>query len=104
MTGPASLSRRLSLAAAAFIAVALVLATVAIGFILHRFVQGQVDQRLDAHVVFLTSLLRTAPDGTIALAGDANGPPFDRPERGWRTGRSPALRTRSRPALFRTTA
>ena len=83
MSAPASLSRRLSLAAAAFIAVAVVLATVAIGFILHRFVQGQVDQRLDAHVVFLTSLLRSAPDGTISLAGDANGPPFDRPDRGW---------------------
>jgi signal transduction histidine kinase len=83
MSGTASLSRRLSLAAAAFIAIAVVLATVAMGFVLHRFVQGQVDQRLDAHVVFLTSLLRTTPDGTISLAGDANGPPFDRPERGW---------------------
>jgi signal transduction histidine kinase len=83
VTRPASLSRRLSLAAAGFITVAIVLATVVIGFILHRFVQGQIDQRLDAHAVFLTSLLRTAPDGSISLAGDANGPPFDRPDRGW---------------------
>ena len=83
MTRPASLSRRLTLAAAAFIAVAMLLATLAIGFVLHRFMQGQIDQRLDSHVVFLTSLLRDAPDGTITLAGDANGPPFDRPDNGW---------------------
>ena len=83
MTGPASLSRRLSFAAAAFITIAVVLATIAIGFVLHRFIQGQIDQRLDSHVVFLKSLLRDAPDGTISLAGDANGPPFDRPDNGW---------------------
>ena len=80
---PASLTRRLSLGAAAFIALAMVLSTIAIGFVLHRFIQGQIDQRLDSHVVFLNSLLREAPDGTISLAGDANGPPFDRPDTGW---------------------
>ena len=61
----------------------MLLATIAIGFVLHRFMQGQIDQRLDSHVVFLTSLLRDAPDGTITLAGDASGPPFDRPDSGW---------------------
>ena len=80
---PASLTRRLSLGAAAFIAVAMLLSTIAIGFVLHRFIQGQIDQRLDSHVVFLNSLLREASDGTISLAGDANGPPFDRPDTGW---------------------
>ncbi len=78
-----SLSRRLLLGAAGFIAVALVVAAVVIGFVLHRFVQGQIDQRLDTQIVFLTSMLTASADGTIALTGDADGPPFDRPRRGW---------------------
>lgn len=78
-----SLGRRLLSAAAGFIAVALVIAAVAIGFVLHRFVQGQIDQRLDTQIVFLGSMLRAAPDGTVSLAGNADGPPFDRPRRGW---------------------
>jgi signal transduction histidine kinase len=79
----ASLGRRLLVGAAVFIAIALVVSAVVIGFVLHRFVQGQVDQRLDTQLVFLQSMLRGAADGTLALAGDANGPPFDRPGRGW---------------------
>jgi signal transduction histidine kinase len=82
-SGQASLSRRLLIGAAAFIAVALVLAAIAIGFVLHHFIQGQIDQRLDTQVVFLASLLTATPDGTIALTGTADGPPFDRPGRGW---------------------
>ncbi len=79
----ASLSRRLLLAAMVFIAAAIVIAAIAIGFVLHRFVQGQIDQRLDTQLVFLGSMLRAAPDGTLSLAGNADGPPFDRPRRGW---------------------
>jgi len=78
-----SLSRRLLLAASAFIAVALVIAAIVIGFVLHRFVQGQIDQRLDTQVTFLASLLRTDGDGRLSLAGSADGQPFDRPGRGW---------------------
>ena len=79
----ASLSRRLVLAAMAFIAVAMVVAAVAVGFALHRFVQGQIDQRLDTQVTFLSSMLRVGPDGLISLSGSADGPPFERPRRGW---------------------
>ena len=79
----ASLSRRLLLAAMAFIAVAMVVAAVAVGFALHRFVQGQIDQRLDTQVTFLSSMLRVDPDGLISLSGSADGPPFERPRRGW---------------------
>lgn len=79
----ASLSRRLLAAAAAFIAVAIVVAAVVIGFVLHRFVQGQIDQRLDTQIVFLSSLLRAGGDGKLFLAGNADGPPFERPRRGW---------------------
>jgi signal transduction histidine kinase len=79
----ASLGRRLLLAAMAFIAVAMVVAAVAVGFVLHRFVQGQIDQRLDTQVTFLTSMLKAGSNGTIALSGSADGPPFERKRRGW---------------------
>jgi signal transduction histidine kinase len=79
----ASLSRRLLLAAGGFIAVAMVIAAVLIGFVLHRFVQGQIDQRLDTQIVFLSSMLRADKDGRISVAGNADGPPFERPHRGW---------------------
>ncbi|MBS0530562.1 MAG: sensor histidine kinase [Proteobacteria bacterium] len=79
----ASLSRRLLTAAGGFIAVALLIAAVLIGFVLHRFVQGQIDQRLDTQIVFLTSMLRIDGNGRISLAGNADGPPFERKRRGW---------------------
>src|ERR1022692_3743079 len=82
----ASLSRRLLVGAAVFIALALVAAAIVIGFVLHRFVQGQIDQRLDTQIVFLASMLTAGDDGVIAVAGNADGPPFDRPGRGWYWG------------------
>jgi len=94
----ASLSRRLLGAAAAFIAVALVVAAVVIGFVLHRFVQGQIDQRLDTQIVFLTSLLRADGNGRLTLTGNADGPPFERARRGWYwqvTGPHNVLRSQS---------
>ena len=81
--GPASLNRRLLVAAAVFITLALVVAAIVIGFVLHRFVQGQIDQRLDTQIVFLSSMITAGDDGVIALAGNADGPPFDRRARGW---------------------
>jgi signal transduction histidine kinase len=79
----ASLSRRLLAAAGAFIAAALIIAGVLIGFVLHRFVQGQIDQRLDTQIVFLSSMLRVDGSGRIGLAGNADGPPFERVRHGW---------------------
>lgn len=81
--GRASLNRRLLVGAAVFIALALVAAAIVIGFVLHRFVQGQIDQRLDTQIVFLSSMLTAGDDGVITVAGSADGPPFDRPARGW---------------------
>jgi signal transduction histidine kinase len=83
MRPDASLGRRLLLAASAFIAIALVVAAIVIGFVLHRFVQGQIDQRLDTQITFLASMLHSTPTGELALSGSADGPPFDRPARGW---------------------
>ena len=83
MRRDASLGRRLLLAASAFIAIALVIAAVVIGFVLHRFVQGQIDQRLDTQIAFLASMLHREGGGELSLSGSADGPPFDRPARGW---------------------
>lgn len=79
----ASLSRRLLIGAAVLIAAAILFAAVALSFVLHRFVQGQIDQRLDTQIVFLTSMLRADANRTLTLAGNADGPPFDQVERGW---------------------
>lgn len=98
MMGNASLSRRLLLAALAFISVAMIVAAVVIGFALHRFVQGQIDQRLDTQVIFLSSMLRAGNDGALSLAGNADGPPFERLRRGWYwqiTGPKNTLNSRS---------
>jgi signal transduction histidine kinase len=84
--------------AAVFIALALVVATIMIGFVLHRFIQGQIDQRLDTQIVFLTSMLAAGDDGVIAIAGSADGPPFDRALHGWYwevVGPKNVLRSRS---------
>jgi signal transduction histidine kinase len=94
----ASLSRRLLTAAGAFIGVALIIATVLIGFVLHRFVQGQIDQRLDTQIVFLSSMLRVDGSGRVSLAGNADGPPFERMRHGWYwqvTGPNNTLRSAS---------
>lgn len=83
MARGASLSRRLLLGAGVFIALALIVATVAIGFVLRHFVQSQIDQRLDTQIIFLSSVVTAASDGRIAISGATDGPPFDRPGRGW---------------------
>ncbi|TXM73294.1 sensor histidine kinase [Methylobacterium sp. WL12] len=77
-----SLARRLLAVALVFITVALVVAGVAIGFILHRFVRGQIDGRLDAQIVAIRSGLEQGPDGP-RLSRDFDAPPFDREGSGW---------------------
>ena len=54
----ASLGRRLLVGAGVFIAAALLIAAIVIFFVLHRFVQGQIDQRLDTQILFLSSMLQ----------------------------------------------
>lgn len=78
-----SLAARLLAVAALSITAALVIAGVAIGLLLHHFVQRTVDERLDTQIVFLASMLRADAGGHLSLAGSADGPPFDRPGHGW---------------------
>lgn len=81
--GPGSLRGRLLLAAGAFLGVALVAAGLSIGFVLHRFVRGQIDGRLDDRILSLVSDLRPGLDDGLSLGRDRDGPPFDRPRSGW---------------------
>ncbi len=78
-----SLGRRLLVGAGVFITAALVIAGIVIFFVLHRFVQGQIDQRLDSQILFLSSMLHADADGALTLTGAADGPPFDRMRHGW---------------------
>jgi signal transduction histidine kinase len=80
---PRSLSGRLLAVALLFIVVALLAAGVAMYFALHRFVQGQVDGRLDGQILSIRDALRVTPNGSLSLDPVANGPPFDRPLTGW---------------------
>ncbi|MBE7220393.1 MAG: sensor histidine kinase, partial [Caulobacteraceae bacterium] len=61
-----------------------VLATgVAVEASLHRFVQGQVDQRLDGEVMALAAAFEPGSDGRLVLSRPVEGPPFDDPRSGW---------------------
>lgn len=103
--GPGSLQRRLLLAAGLFLGVALVAAGLSIGFVLHRFVRGQIDGRLDDRILSLVGDLRQDPgalspdpdarsakadaarhgpgSGGLPLGGGRDGSPFDRHRSGW---------------------
>lgn len=81
--GPDSLQRRLLLTAGACLAIALIAAGLSIGFILQRFVRGQIDGRLDDRILSLISDLQPAADGSFSLNRDRDGPPFDRARSGW---------------------
>ncbi len=76
-----SLRRRLLLGALGLIVAALVVAGLAIGLILARFVRGQIESRLDAQIVSLVSGLE--PGQPLRLSRDLDAPPFDRPGSGW---------------------
>ncbi|NEU13272.1 HAMP domain-containing histidine kinase [Methylobacterium sp. BTF04] len=61
---------------------ALVVAGLGIGLILHRFVRGQVDSRLDSQLVAIAASLRRGPGG-VSVGRNLDGPPFDRERAGW---------------------
>ena len=76
---PGSLSGRLFAGASLFTLVALIFTLGLMWQVLSRFVTGQIDQRLDNKIVTLASQVRAAPNGTIRLEGNGDGPPFDEP-------------------------
>lgn len=80
---PRSLAGRLTLAALGLTLAALIIAGGAIGFVLHRFVTHQLEERLDQQIETVREALERGPDGALRLARNADGPPFDRPRSGW---------------------
>ena len=80
---PRSLSRRLIFGAAIFVVASLVVSAMIIGTILHRFVQVQIDQRLDSQSAAIASALEIGADGRPALSHAVDGPPFNHFRSGW---------------------
>ena len=80
---PASLGGRLLLGASILILFAFLATGSVMDLALRRFIQGQVDGRLDGQILSVTDALRAAPDGTLRLEHTVDGPPFDRPLSGW---------------------
>ncbi|MGU3362339.1 sensor histidine kinase [Methylobacterium sp. M6A4_1b] len=78
-----SLQRRLLLAALGLVTAALLIAGLAIGLVLHRFVRAQLDSRLDSQLVALAASLERGPGDRLRLDRALDGPPFDRPRSGW---------------------
>ncbi|BCM87912.1 sensor histidine kinase [Methylobacterium indicum] len=80
---PSSLQRRLIVGAAVGSMLALAGASMAIGVVLHWFVRGQLDGRLDDRIMALVSEVHEAPGGGLALRHDREVPPLDRLGSGW---------------------
>lgn len=80
---PTSLSGRLLAGAAAFVALAIVAAGLVIAGILGHFVRLQIEDRLDGEIAAIAEALRFGADGRLGIGPRPDGPPFDRPGRGW---------------------
>ncbi|KAB0678503.1 sensor histidine kinase [Aureimonas leprariae] len=80
---PLSLGGRLLAAAALFVLLAVAVAGIVIAGILGHFVRLQLDSRLDAQIEVVAASLRLDPAGRLVTLPRADGPPFDRPDRGW---------------------
>jgi len=76
---PRSIGGRLALGAALLVVAALVVASVSTGFVLYRFIRGQIDQRLDGQIASLATILSSGG----SMSGFVDAPPFDRPLAGW---------------------
>ena len=72
---PSSLGGRLFFVAAVLIVLALVGAGSATGLFLYRFVQVQIDQRLDAQIGAIASALSVASGNRLSLDNHVDTPP-----------------------------
>ncbi|MDX7952520.1 HAMP domain-containing sensor histidine kinase [Lichenihabitans sp. Uapishka_5] len=80
---PRSLAGRLIASALIFIALAILATGFAVQVSLHRFVRGQIDQRLDTEILTLRSSFEPGVDGRLVPARGVEAPPFDDPRTGW---------------------
>lgn len=78
-----SIAGRLTAFSAAFVAGAILVASIILWFIVAGVVREQIDQRLDIQIEGLRSALTINENGQMTLASQLEGPPFDRPGSGW---------------------
>lgn len=80
---PGSLGGRLLAGAILLVLLAVGGAVLVNATLLHRFLRGQIDARLDAQIVAVASGLSLGPDGVPVVVLDFPVPPFDPPAPGW---------------------
>ncbi|MCZ7486179.1 HAMP domain-containing sensor histidine kinase [Agrobacterium rhizogenes] len=80
---PKSVAGRLIAFSIAFVAGAILVASVILWFIVASVVREQIDQRLDTQIEGLRSALTIGESGALRLDAQLDGPPFDRPGSGW---------------------
>lgn len=78
-----SLRARLALGAVLLVVGAVAATGIVDALMLRRFMEGQIDSRLDTEVNIVTAALGLNMDGRVVLRHDVEGPPFDRPASGW---------------------
>lgn len=78
-----SLRARLATGAVVLVVGAVVATGLVDALTLRRFMEAQIDSRLDTQINTVTAALGVAPDGRPTLRHDVEGPPFDRPGSGW---------------------
>lgn len=79
---PQSITGRLAFGSAILVILALIFTGISTGFVLSRFIRGQIDQRLDTQIGAVAAALsaqRALPEGLVL----SDAPPFDRPNSGW---------------------
>lgn len=79
---PTSIAGRLALASAVLVLVGLAVAAGGMALTLGHFVRGQLDQRLDAEIASIASVLEVR-DGSLSMRRRVEAPPFDRARSGW---------------------
>lgn len=83
LSRPTSIAGRLTAFSAAFVAGAILVASVILWFIVAGVVREQIDQRLDTQIEGVRSSLTVSENGQLTMASQLDGPPFDRPNSGW---------------------
>lgn len=79
LRAPKSIGGRLALGSTLLVVAALMIASLTTGFVLYRFIRGQIDQRLDSQIASLATSLSAKAD----LGNFVDPPPFDRDFSGW---------------------
>ncbi len=83
LRNPQTIAGRLIVFSIFYALAALVVACVVLALIVANVVRDQVDQRLSVQIEAVRGSIKIGPDGSLAVDGNLDGPPFDRPGSGW---------------------